>query len=285
MCAAEQSTIREGVTDSNGESGYESQSEVIPLRLQQKVALITGAASGIGEASAKRFAGEGAFVIVADQDQSGGARVVSQIQSAGGQAAFVKMDVTDAAGVEAAIAQALGVWGRVDVLFNNAGIGCVGTLHETPEDEWDRVMAVNVKGIYLVTRQVVPHMIERGSGTIINMSSCIAQIGLAQRVAYAASKGAVLAMTRSMQVDYAPHGIRVNALLPGTIFTPFVENYLRKSYADPEAALERIRGRQLTGELGTPDDVAHAAVFLASDESKYVVGSGLIVDGGVTAGK
>jgi NAD(P)-dependent dehydrogenase (short-subunit alcohol dehydrogenase family) len=146
-------------------------------------------------------------------------------------------------------------------------------------------MSVNVRGVYLMSRAAAPQMIKQRSGSIINMSSCIAEIGLARRVSYAASKGAVLAMTRSMQVDLAPHGIRVNALLPGTILTPFVERYLRESYADIEEGLASIRKRQLSSELGRPQDVAWAALYLASDESRFVMASGLIVDGGVSGAK
>src|SRR5205823_2266236 len=160
-----------------------------------------------------------------------------------------------------------------------------GSRHETSEELWDRVMAVNVRGVFLVSKFVVPHMLERRAGSIINMSSTIADIGLAQRASYAASKGAILALTRAMQVDYAPFGIRVNALLPGTIHTPFVEKYLRESYPNREDGLKAIRKRQLTEELGKPEDVASAALFLASDESSFVMGTGLFVDGGVRGGK
>ena len=146
-------------------------------------------------------------------------------------------------------------------------------------------MAVNVRGVFLVSKFALPHMIERHAGSIINMSSAIAEIGLADRASYAASKGAVLALTRSMQVDYAPFGIRVNALLPGTIHTPFVEKYLRESYPTREEGLAAIRKRQLTGEIGKPEDVASAALFLASDESRFVMGSALFVDGGMRGGK
>jgi NAD(P)-dependent dehydrogenase (short-subunit alcohol dehydrogenase family) len=171
------------------------------------------------------------------------------------------------------------------VLFNNAGISGVGSIEETSPELFDRVMAVNVRGVYLMSRAVAPYMVRQGSGSIINMSSCIAEIGLARRVSYAASKGAVLAMTKSMQVDLAPHGVRVNALLPGTIMTPFVERYLRESYEDPEQGYASIRARQLGDELGTPEDVAHAALYLASDESRFVMASGLVIDGGVTGGR
>jgi NAD(P)-dependent dehydrogenase (short-subunit alcohol dehydrogenase family) len=176
-------------------------------------------------------------------------------------------------------------FGRVDVLFNNAGISGVGNVEETTLELWEQVMRVNVRGVFLMSRAVAPIMIRQRSGSIINMSSAIAQTGLARRVSYAASKGAVLALTKSMQVDLAPHGVRVNALQPGTIMTPFVERYLRESYADVEEGRRSIRSRQLTEDLGTADDVAQAALFLASDESRFVLGSGLVIDGGLTAGK
>ncbi len=146
-------------------------------------------------------------------------------------------------------------------------------------------MAVNVRGVFLVARAVLPHMIAARSGSIVNMSSTIAEIGLANRASYAASKGAVLSLTRQMQADYAAYGIRVNALLPGTIHTPFVERYLADSYDDAAAGMEILRKRQLTGELGRPEDVAAAALYLASDESSFVLGTGLFVDGGVRATK
>jgi NAD(P)-dependent dehydrogenase (short-subunit alcohol dehydrogenase family) len=175
--------------------------------------------------------------------------------------------------------------GRIDVLFNNAGISGVGDVLETEPALFERVMRVNVEGVYLMSRAVVPHMIKAGTGSIINMSSGLAVLGVARRVSYAASKGAVLAMTRSMQVDLAPHGIRVNALMPGTILTPFVERYLRDSYADPTAGYDDIRKRQLSSELGKPEDVAYAALYLASDESRFVMASGLVIDGGMTGTK
>jgi NAD(P)-dependent dehydrogenase (short-subunit alcohol dehydrogenase family) len=196
-----------------------------------------------------------------------------------------QVDVADegqTAGLAAAVVEELG---RIDVLFNNAGIAGVGDVEETTLELWEHVMRVNARGVFLMSRAVVPTMIAQGSGSIVNMSSAIAATGLARRVSYAASKGAVLALTKSMQVDLAPHGIRVNALLPGTIMTPFVERYLRESYADPDEGRRAIRSRQLSGELGAPEDVARAALYLASDESRFVLGSGLVVDGGLSAGK
>ena len=228
-------------------------------RLDGKVCVITGAGSGIGRASALLFAAEGARVVVADVDVDGAGETVAAI----GRAAIAEqLDVTDEAQTVAFAKKVAEREGRIDVLFNNAGIAGVGDVVETE-----------------------PDLFERKAGSIINMSSCIAEIGLARRVSYAASKGAVLSMTKSMQADLAQHGIRVNALLPGTILTPFVERYLKDSYADPEEGMVSIRKRQLSNDLGRPEDVANAALYLASDESRFVMASGLIIDGGVTGAK
>lgn len=254
-------------------------------RLDGKVCIITGAGSGIGQASALLFAREGGRVVVADVDDDGAAQTVAQIVKNGGEAVAEHVDVTNESQTVALAANVALRYEQIDVLFNNAGIAGVGDVVETTPDLFERVMSVNVLGVFLVSQAVVPYMIRQGSGSIINMSSCIAEIGLARRVSYAASKGAVLAMTKSMQVDLAPHGIRVNALLPGTILTPFVERYLKESYADPEEGLAMIRKRQLSNDLGRPEDVAPAALFLASDESRFVMAAGLIVDGGVSGAK
>jgi NAD(P)-dependent dehydrogenase (short-subunit alcohol dehydrogenase family) len=255
------------------------------VRLQDKVCLITGAGSGIGEASARLFAAEGARVVAADIDQAAATRTADAIKQHGGSAIARRVDVTDEAQTLALTASVLEELGRVDVLFNNAGIPGVGNIEETTTELFDRVMAVNVRGVFLMSRAVLPHMLKQHAGSVINMSSGIAEMGLARRVSYAASKGAVLALTKSMQVDCAPFGVRVNALMPGTILTPFVERYLRESYTDYQQGLDSIRKRQLGGELGTPQDVAYAALYLASDESRFVMGSGLIVDGGMTGGR
>ena len=254
-------------------------------RLAGKVCLITGAGSGIGQASARRFASEGALVVVADVDIDAAMATVDEIERAGGEAVAERVDVTDERQTVELADRVVARFGRIDVLFNNAGIAGVGDVVETTPELFDRVMRVNVLGVYLMSRAVVPHMVVAKSGSIINMSSGIAEIGLARRVSYAASKGAVYAMTKSMQVDLAPHGVRVNALLPGTILTPFVERYLKESYGDPEEGMASIRKRQLSHDLGRPEDVAAAALFLASDDSKFMMASGLVIDGGMTGAK
>ncbi len=255
------------------------------MRLQGKVCLITGAGKGIGAATAEVFAKEGAIVEMGDIDDVAGQETLTRIIRAGGRAFLEHVDVTRELSVQTWKNAVRQRHTRVDVLFNNAGISAVGELHEVPRKLWDDAMAVNVTGVYLVSQAIIPLMIEQKAGVIINMSSCIVHTGLLRRAVYAATKGAIMAMTKSMQVDYAPYGIRVNALLPGTIYTPFVEDYLKNSYDDPNVAIEQLKKRQLGNALGTSEDVAYAALYLASDEAKYVMGSGLIVDGGVTAGK
>jgi NAD(P)-dependent dehydrogenase (short-subunit alcohol dehydrogenase family) len=255
------------------------------MRLLDKVAVITGGGSGIGKETARLFSREGAFVIITDINRENGQVTVSEIEKNGGKAAFFEVDVTDPEAVQTVVQQIIEKCKKIDVLFNNAGISNVGRIDEVEPDVWDKVMSVNVKGVYLTAKYTLPYMMEQKSGVVINMSSCAAEMGLAKRALYSATKGAVLALTKAMQVDYAPYHIRVNALLPGTILTPFVENYLKTSYDDPESAIEGIKKRQLSGELGRPEDVAKAALFLASDESSFMMGSPLYIDGGVVFGK
>ncbi|KYG26995.1 SDR family NAD(P)-dependent oxidoreductase [Alkalihalobacillus trypoxylicola] len=255
------------------------------MRLKDKVILITGAGSGIGKCSAKRFAEEGAIVIVNDLNKEAGETTINEIREIHQQAWFVQADVTNPLQVQEMIESVVSKHGRIDVLFNNAGISGVGKLHELNVKDWNRTLDVNINGVMLPCKYALPFMMRQRNGVIINMSSCIAEIGLASRASYATSKGAILSLTKSLQVDYAAYNIRINAILPGTIMTPFVEEYLKTSYDDPDLAINKIKSRQLSGELGKPEDIAHAALFLASDESKFMMGSPLYIDGGVVFGK
>jgi NAD(P)-dependent dehydrogenase (short-subunit alcohol dehydrogenase family) len=255
------------------------------MRLSSKVCIVTGAGSGIGKATAELFARNGATVVVSDINLSAALATVQAIEDAGAKARAIFTDVCDEAATAALAATTMEEFGRIDVLINNAGISAAGRVHETTVELWDRIMRVNARGIFLVAKAVLPGMIDRGAGVIVNMASIISTTGLPNRAAYAASKGAVLALTRSMQVDYGPLGIRVNALLPGTIFTPLLEPLLKVSFPSEAEALAAIRRRQLTDELGRPEDVAKAALFLASDDAAFAFGTELVVDGGITCGR
>jgi NAD(P)-dependent dehydrogenase (short-subunit alcohol dehydrogenase family) len=254
------------------------------LRVKDKVALITGAASGIGKETARLFAKEGAHVIVVDLNEVEGHQTVEEIEQEHGRATFIKVDITHEDSVREMVETIQEKHETIDILFNNAGISGVGPLHEVTLGDWNKVFNVNVAGVFLVSKYVLPLMMRNKGGSIINMSSCIAEIGLANRASYAASKGAILSLTKSMQVDYAEYNIRVNALMPGTIYTPFVEEYLSRE-EDPEAAIASIKKRQLCGDLGKPIDVAYAALYLASDESRFMMGTPFVIDGGVINGK
>lgn len=256
----------------------------ISLRLKNKVALITGAGSGIGKETALLFAKEEANVIIADIDEAKGKETVQEIEADKGNAFFLQVDVTDEDSIKKMVEEIQRNYQTIDILFNNAGISGIGQLHQIKLETWKKVFDVNVTGLFLVSKAILPLLMEKKSGSIINMSSCIAEIGLANRASYAASKGAILSLTKSMQVDYAPYNIRVNALMPGTIYTPFVEDYLSRE-PDRDAAISKIKERQLSGDLGKPIDVAYAALYLASDESKFMMGAPFMIDGGVVNGK
>ncbi len=256
------------------------------MRIQNKVCVITGGSSGIGEASARLFAKEGAKIAIVDVDSVNGERLVGELKADRSDAIFVEADVSDEEAAERALTDIVKHFGTLDVVLNNAGVSAVGDVVDCAVEDWDRVMRVNVRGIYLISHYAVPIMRRQGYGTIINMSSTIAVIGLQSRAVYAASKGAVLALTRAMAADHSHENIRVCALLPGTVYTPFVEGYLQKNYADNvEQAVENLKNRQLNNELMTAEDVAFAALYLASDEARFALGTALIIDGGVSAAK
>lgn len=257
-------------------------------RLEGKTAIITGGGSGLGRASVLRFAAEGASVVVADRDVTAAETVATEVRSAGGSALAVELDVTNLASNEVMVAAALEQYGAVDVLFANAGIPGNGNADTTTEDEFDRVIAVNLKGVWLSARAVLPHLVARGGGSIINQASMGGMIGLDGIFPYTAAKGAVIAMTKQMAIAHGPANIRVNAICPGTIPTPLVRAAREGSGAtiapdqhlvlDAEAAMRFPLRR-----LGVPDDVANLAVFLASDESNWISGGIFPVDGGRSA--
>ncbi len=257
------------------------------FRLDGKVAFVTGGGSGIGEQVALLFARQGATVVVADVNAEGGERVVKAIANAGGTggtASFQHVNVTDSASVNAAITAVTGQYGQLDIGINNAGIGMVGDVLETSEADFDRLWSVNVKGVFLCAQAEVRWMKEHGGGAIVNTASVAGIVGVDRRFAYTTTKGAVLAMTKQLAVDHVKDGIRVNCVNPGTVETPFVDAYLARYHAGEEDATRvQLRARQPMGRLGQPDEVAHAILYLVSDEAAFVTGSALVIDGGLTA--
>ncbi|MFP8876136.1 MAG: glucose 1-dehydrogenase [Myxococcota bacterium] len=250
-------------------------------RLAGRVALVTGGASGIGLESVRLFASEGARVVIADLDEEGGARALAAIAAGGGEARFVCTDVSRAAEVEAAVALAERDFGALHVLFNNAGIlpDADGSPTDTPEAVWDQVMDVNLKGVFLGCRYGIPALLRAGGGAIVNTASFVAVVGAAtSQIAYTASKGGVLAMTREIAVEYARQGIRANALCPGPVNTPLLEKLLE----DPAARQRRMVHLPM-GRFAEASEIARAALFLASDDSSYVSGSTFLVDGALSA--
>lgn len=252
--------------------------------LQNKVALITGAGSGIGAAIARGYAEAGAMVYVADRDETGGHGTVAEITGDGFTASFIKLDVTSELDCAAAAEAVHAAHGRLDILVNNAGIGHVGTMLETEGEDLDRMYAVNVRGVFNVSKAFLPGMVQHGSGVIVNLASIGGVIGIRDRMAYCATKFAVVGITKSMALDHAMQGIRVNCLCPGRVETPFVKARLSE-YADPEAAYREMAGTQALGRMAQPQEIAAAALYLASDEASFVTGTDFIIDGGWSAGK
>jgi meso-butanediol dehydrogenase / (S,S)-butanediol dehydrogenase / diacetyl reductase len=249
------------------------------MRLKGKVAIVTGAAAGIGRASALLFAQEGASLAAVDLDRDGNETLVSEIIKAGGRALAIAGDVSQFTDVQSIVRQTRQHFGRLDILFNNAGIVPHGKIHEIAEADWDRAMAINAKSMYLLCHEVVPLFLEQGSGVILNTSSATALRSVVDRAAYNASKGAVLALTRSMALDYVKNNIRVNCLCPGTIDTPSLDKRL-SAFADPAEARREFVARQPMGRLGTAEEVAHAALYLVSDAAAFVTGTAFSIDGG-----
>jgi NAD(P)-dependent dehydrogenase (short-subunit alcohol dehydrogenase family) len=244
---------------------------------------VTGGGSGIGRASCQRLAAEGARVLVLDLDAKAAETVAAEIGADGGDAAAAELDVSalDVEGkLTALVEQQLG---ELDALVNNAGVGAAGNVLETDEADWARLFAVNVDGVFRCSRAVLPAMLARGAGSIVNMASVAGIVGLTNRFAYCATKGAVVSMTRAMALDFAGTGVRVNCICPGTIHTPWVESFAEAA-PDADAFRAQMAARQPVGRMGSADEIAAAVAYLCSDDSRFMTGSELVVDGGLTAG-
>jgi NAD(P)-dependent dehydrogenase (short-subunit alcohol dehydrogenase family) len=251
------------------------------VRLAEKVALITGAGSGMGRVAARMFAAEGARVVVAEFDVSSGRQVTAEVTDAGGQASFVRADVSREEDARAMVEHAVATYGRVDVLYNNAGImpEADHSVIDTDVATWDQVMAVNLRGVFLGCKHAIPRMLEQGSGSVINVSSFVALLGCSvPQDAYTASKGAVLSLTRSLAVQFGGRGVRSNAICPGPIETPLLMDWLLK---DEEAKRLRL-ARNPTGRFGKPEEIVNVAIYLASDESRWTNGAHFVIDGGIS---
>lgn len=251
-------------------------------RLAGKVVIITGAGRGIGRAAALLFASEGARLALVDINEESGEAAAEEVRLQGGEAIYVKTDLTHSAQVKMMADTVVEKYGRIDVLYNNAGINHFGKVTDADEAAWDRVMAVNAKSVFLTCKFVIPIMAKQKKGVIINTGSAASLVGLANLSAYTASKGAVLQLTRNMALDYAKDGIRVNAICPGVTATEMTEQVIYDD-PDPKAARERFDRVIPRGSMAAPIEIANAALFLASDESSYITGAAIPVDGGYTA--
>jgi NAD(P)-dependent dehydrogenase (short-subunit alcohol dehydrogenase family) len=251
------------------------------MRLEDKVCVITGGGSGMGRVAAERFAAQGARVVVADYDEASAVAAADGVVSRGGRATAVRADVSVEVDAKAMIDHALATWGRVDVLYNNAGImpEADHSVVDTDVATWDQVMAVNVRGVFLGCKYAIPAMIAGGGGSIVNVASFVAILGCSvPQDAYTASKGAVLSLTRSLAVQFAPKGVRSNAISPGPIETPLLMDWLLKD----EAAKQLRLARNPSGRFGRPEEIVDVAIYLASDESRWTNGANFVIDGGIT---
>jgi NAD(P)-dependent dehydrogenase (short-subunit alcohol dehydrogenase family) len=252
------------------------------FELTGKVAVVTGAGSGIGAAIATLFARRSARVVVLDMDGDAARRTADGITASGDHAEASVCDVASAEQVTRVLGAVQAAKGRIDILVNNAGIAHVGTVEQTTEADLDRLYQVNVKGVFLCTRTVVPIMLAQGGGVILNMASIASLVGVPERFAYSMTKGAVLTMTLSIAIDYVKRNIRCNCICPARIHTPFVDQYVARHYAGREAeTLRALSAYQPIGRMGTPDEVASLALYLCSDEAAFVTGQAYPIDGGV----
>jgi 2-keto-3-deoxy-L-fuconate dehydrogenase len=252
------------------------------FNLSGKVAAVTGGGSGIGRAIAVTFARQGAHLVVVDVDERAALEAAAAITAAGGSAVAKGCDVGERTRVKATVDDIVRDHGRLDILVNNAGIAHVGTVEQTPEEDFDRVYRVNVRGVYLCTQAAVTVMVRQGGGVILNMASIVSLIGVPERFAYSMSKGAVLSMTKSVAVDYVKQNVRCNCICPARIRTPFVEGFVAKNYPGrEEEVLRQLAEYQPIGRMGTPEEVASLALYLCSDEASFVTGQAYPLDGGV----
>ncbi len=251
------------------------------MKLQNRTAIITGAAAGIGAASASLFASEGAQIVAVDVDRERLNRFSSQLEKAGAKCLAVPADVSQRGDVEAVIRSATQTFGRIDILFNNAGIVPTGKLEATSEEQWDRAMAINVKSMYLFCHAVIPRMKAQGGGVILNTASATALRAVVDRACYTATKAAVIGLTKSMAVDYVRDNIRVNCLCPGTVDTPSLGGRLA-AFPDPAQARKNFIARQPMGRFGTAEEIAQAALYLVSPAAEFVTGVAFPIDGGLS---
>lgn len=253
-------------------------------RLYEKVALITGATSGIGHATALLFAQQGAAVVVAGRDKERGEQVVQQVRASGGRALFLPVNVAVASDCQQAVERTIAEFGSLNILFNNAGIIQRKTVLELSEEEWDLEMAVNLKAVFLLSRAAIPQMLEQGGGVIINNGSDWGLVGASRAAAYCASKGAVVQLTKAMAIDYGAHHIRVNCICPGDTATPMLQHEAVQLGKSDDAFLREAAQRPPLQRVGRPEEIARAVLYLASDESSFVTGTTLVIDGGGLAG-
>jgi len=249
------------------------------MRLANKVAIVTGSGSGIGRASALLFAREGAQVVVVDKDEKDAAQTAEDVKQSGGSVLVIQADVSNQGSCASIVDKTFEAYGRVDILFNNAGVSSFKPVVETDEAELDYVLGTNVKSVFFLSQAAIPHMKRQGNGSIINNASITGIVGAPGMAAYATSKGAIITLTRTMALEHAEDGIRVNCICPASVDTPMLRQALGR-LTDPDYALAQNIKRHPLGRLGTPEDIAYFALFLASDESSFVTGGTHVVDGG-----